>query len=69
LVTLLYIATSLVLFNILLLRGQLHVSSIAQLTAYTDVDWAGYLVTRRSTFSAEAEYCGVVNVVAENDWI
>ncbi|GKB74154.1 ribonuclease H-like domain-containing protein [Tanacetum coccineum] len=28
---------------------QLHVSSTTQLSAYTDVDWAGCLVTRRST--------------------
>ncbi|GKC19727.1 ribonuclease H-like domain-containing protein [Tanacetum coccineum] len=28
---------------------QLHVSSTAQLTAYTDADWAGCPVTRRST--------------------
>ncbi|GJZ98902.1 ribonuclease H-like domain-containing protein [Tanacetum coccineum] len=28
---------------------QLHVSSTTQLTAYTDVDWAGCPVTRRST--------------------
>ncbi|GKB74703.1 ribonuclease H-like domain-containing protein [Tanacetum coccineum] len=28
---------------------QLHVSSISQLTAYTDADWAGFPVTRRST--------------------
>nr|GEW92315.1 ribonuclease H-like domain-containing protein [Tanacetum cinerariifolium] len=28
---------------------QLHVSSTAQLTAYTDADWAGFHVTRRST--------------------
>nr|GEX68907.1 ribonuclease H-like domain-containing protein [Tanacetum cinerariifolium] len=32
---------------------QLHVSSTSQLTAYTDADWAGFLVTRRSTFG----YC------------
>nr|GEX58706.1 hypothetical protein [Tanacetum cinerariifolium] len=32
---------------------QLHVSSTAQLTSYTDVDWAGCPVTRRSTSS----YC------------
>ncbi|GJR21143.1 ribonuclease H-like domain-containing protein [Tanacetum coccineum] len=32
---------------------QLHVSSIAQLIAYTDADWAGFLATRRSTFG----YC------------
>ncbi|GKD22695.1 ribonuclease H-like domain-containing protein [Tanacetum coccineum] len=68
---------------------QLYVSSTAQLTAYTDADWAGCPVTRRSTsgycvflgdnllswsakrqvtlsrFSAEAEYRGVANVVAE----
>ncbi|GKB37917.1 ribonuclease H-like domain-containing protein [Tanacetum coccineum] len=72
---------------------QLHVSSTAQLTAYTDVDWAGCPVTRRSTFgycvflgdnllswsakqqvtlsrsSAEAEYRGVANVVAETAWL
>ncbi|GJT91845.1 ribonuclease H-like domain-containing protein [Tanacetum coccineum] len=28
---------------------QLHVSSTSQLNAYTDADWAGYPVTRRST--------------------
>ncbi|GKA73993.1 ribonuclease H-like domain-containing protein [Tanacetum coccineum] len=28
---------------------QLHVSSTSQLTAFTDVDWAGFPVTRRST--------------------
>ncbi|GKA43326.1 ribonuclease H-like domain-containing protein [Tanacetum coccineum] len=68
---------------------QLYVSNTAQLTAYTDADWACYLVTRRSTSgncvflgdnllswsakrqatlyrsSAEAEYRGVANVVAE----
>ncbi|GJT49335.1 ribonuclease H-like domain-containing protein [Tanacetum coccineum] len=71
---------------------QLHVSSTAQLTAYTDADWAGCPVTRRSTSgycvflgdnilswsakrqvtlsrsSAEAEYRGVANVVAETAW-
>ncbi|GJW27959.1 ribonuclease H-like domain-containing protein [Tanacetum coccineum] len=29
---------------------QLHVSSTSQLTAFTDADWAGCPVTRRSTF-------------------
>nr|GEV09884.1 ribonuclease H-like domain-containing protein [Tanacetum cinerariifolium] len=32
---------------------QLHVSSTSQLNAYTDADWAGCLVTRRST----SDYC------------
>ncbi|GJW96020.1 ribonuclease H-like domain-containing protein, partial [Tanacetum coccineum] len=45
---------------------QLHVSSTSQLTAYTDADWAGCLITRRST---SAEYRGVANVVAENAWV
>nr|GFB14229.1 ribonuclease H-like domain-containing protein [Tanacetum cinerariifolium] len=48
---------------------QLHVSSTTQLSAYTDVDWAGCPVTRRSTFGVEAEYRGVANVVAETAWI
>ncbi|GKG07731.1 ribonuclease H-like domain-containing protein, partial [Tanacetum coccineum] len=72
---------------------QLYVSSTTQLTAYTDVDWAGYPITRRSTSryclflgdnilswsakrqvtlshsSAETEYRGVANVVAETVWI
>nr|GEU77977.1 hypothetical protein [Tanacetum cinerariifolium] len=47
----------------------LHVSSTPQLTAYTDADWAGCPVTRRSTSSAEAEYCAVANVVAKISWI
>nr|GEW25838.1 ribonuclease H-like domain-containing protein [Tanacetum cinerariifolium] len=68
---------------------QLHVSSTSQLTSYTDADWTGCPVARRSTpgycvflgdnllswsaqrqvtvsrFSAEVEYKGVANVVAE----
>nr|GEW26650.1 hypothetical protein [Tanacetum cinerariifolium] len=72
---------------------QLHVSSTTQLSAYTDADWAGCPVTRRSTSrycvflgdnllswsakrqvtlsrsSAEAEYRGVANAVAETAWI
>nr|GEX41152.1 ribonuclease H-like domain-containing protein [Tanacetum cinerariifolium] len=72
---------------------QLHVSSTSQLTAYTDADWDGCPVTRRSISgycvflgdnllswsakrqvtlcrsSAEAEYQGVANVVAETAWL
>nr|GFA16801.1 ribonuclease H-like domain-containing protein [Tanacetum cinerariifolium] len=72
---------------------QLHVSSTSQLTAYTDVNWASFPVTCRSTsgycvflgdnllswsakrqvtlsrYSAEAEYRGVANVVAETAWL
>nr|GEU47082.1 ribonuclease H-like domain-containing protein [Tanacetum cinerariifolium] len=72
---------------------QLHVSPTTQLSAYTDADWDGCPVTRRSTSgycvflddnllswsakrqvtlsrsSAEAEYRGVANVVAETTWI
>ncbi|GJS65709.1 ribonuclease H-like domain-containing protein [Tanacetum coccineum] len=68
---------------------QIHASTTAQLTAYTDADWAGCPVTRRSSSgycvflgdnllswcgkrqvtlsrsSAEVEYRGVANVVAE----
>nr|GEV62354.1 hybrid signal transduction histidine kinase M [Tanacetum cinerariifolium] len=72
---------------------QLYRSMTSQLISYTNADWAGSPVTRRSTFgycvflgdnllslsskrqhtlsrsSAEAEYHGVANVVAETAWI
>nr|GEU63639.1 ribonuclease H-like domain-containing protein [Tanacetum cinerariifolium] len=47
---------------------QLHVSSTTQLSAYIDADWVGCPVTL-SRSSAEAEYRGVTNVVAETAWI
>ncbi|GKF86271.1 ribonuclease H-like domain-containing protein, partial [Tanacetum coccineum] len=47
---------------------QLHVSSTTQLSAYADADWAGCPVTL-SRSSAEAEYRGVANVIAETAWI
>ncbi|GJW84887.1 ribonuclease H-like domain-containing protein [Tanacetum coccineum] len=45
---------------------QLYASSTGSLVAYTDADWAGFPTTRSS---AEAEYRGVANVVAETDWL
>ncbi|GJY63460.1 ribonuclease H-like domain-containing protein [Tanacetum coccineum] len=45
---------------------QLHVSSTTQLSAYTDADWAGSPVTRRS---AEVNNRSVANVVAKTAWI
>nr|GEX51184.1 ribonuclease H-like domain-containing protein [Tanacetum cinerariifolium] len=44
---------------------QLFWFTTSQLTAYSDVDWAGYPATRR----AEAEYHRVANAVAETSWI
>ncbi|GJU20645.1 ribonuclease H-like domain-containing protein [Tanacetum coccineum] len=44
---------------------QLHVSSMTQLTAYTNEEWAAKL----SCSSVEAEYRGVANVVAETAWL
>nr|GEZ24876.1 hypothetical protein [Tanacetum cinerariifolium] len=44
---------------------QLYVSATTSLVGYTDADWAGC----PSTGSAEAEYRGVANVVAETAWI
>nr|GEV26426.1 hypothetical protein [Tanacetum cinerariifolium] len=49
---------------------QLYASSTAQLTAYTNANWAG--CPRRVTLSrssAEAEYHGVANVVAKTAWL
>nr|GEV18026.1 reverse transcriptase domain-containing protein [Tanacetum cinerariifolium] len=43
----------------------LYVSSTTSLVGYTDADWAGC----PSTCSAEAEYRGVANVVAETAWL
>nr|GFA13666.1 ribonuclease H-like domain-containing protein [Tanacetum cinerariifolium] len=43
----------------------LYASSTTSLVGYTDADWAGCPSTR----SAEAEYRGVANVVAETAWI
>ncbi|GJT31445.1 ribonuclease H-like domain-containing protein [Tanacetum coccineum] len=64
------------------LSGLLHVTFTTQLTAYTNADWAGYLLlddnllswsaTRHVTLlrsSAEVEYHGVANVVVETAWI
>ncbi|KAJ9543577.1 hypothetical protein OSB04_023284 [Centaurea solstitialis] len=72
---------------------QLHVSKTSSLVAYSDADWGGCPVTRRSTSgycvflgdnlvswsskrqatisrsSAEAEYRGVANAVAETCWL
>ncbi|GKE79302.1 ribonuclease H-like domain-containing protein, partial [Tanacetum coccineum] len=43
----------------------LYASSTTSLVGYTDADWAGCPSTR----SAEAEYRGVANVVAETVWL
>nr|GEZ18697.1 ribonuclease H-like domain-containing protein [Tanacetum cinerariifolium] len=48
---------------------QLFSSTTDSLIAYSDANWAGCPTTRRSTSSAEAEYRGVVNAVAETCWI
>ncbi|KAJ9566937.1 hypothetical protein OSB04_002903 [Centaurea solstitialis] len=72
---------------------QLHPSTTTSLIAYSDADWGGYPVSRRSTSgyciylgdnliswsskrqptvsrsSAEAEYRGVANTVAETCWL
>nr|GEW13874.1 putative reverse transcriptase domain-containing protein [Tanacetum cinerariifolium] len=44
---------------------QLYVFATTSLVGYTDADWAGCSSTR----SAEAEYHGVANVVAETAWL
>ncbi|GJV67228.1 ribonuclease H-like domain-containing protein [Tanacetum coccineum] len=43
----------------------LYASSTTSLVGYTDADWAGCPSTR----SAEAEYRGVANIVAETAWL
>nr|GEZ48642.1 hypothetical protein [Tanacetum cinerariifolium] len=43
----------------------LYASDTTSLVGYTDADWAG----RPSTRSAEAEYRGVTNIVAETSWL
>ncbi|GJW48521.1 ribonuclease H-like domain-containing protein [Tanacetum coccineum] len=43
----------------------LYASSTTSLVGYTNADWTGYPSTR----SAEAEYRGVANVVAETAWL
>nr|GFC39744.1 ribonuclease H-like domain-containing protein [Tanacetum cinerariifolium] len=48
---------------------QLFSSSTTDLVSYSDVDWASFPTTRRSTSGAEAEYRGVANVVAETCWL
>ncbi|GJZ70308.1 ribonuclease H-like domain-containing protein [Tanacetum coccineum] len=48
---------------------QLFSSSTTDLVAYSNADWAGCPTTRRSTSGAEAEYRGVVNVVADTCWL
>ncbi|GJR42816.1 ribonuclease H-like domain-containing protein [Tanacetum coccineum] len=44
---------------------QLFSSSTTDLVAYSDADWVGFPITRRSNLGAEAEYHDVANVVAE----
>ncbi|GKD54202.1 ribonuclease H-like domain-containing protein, partial [Tanacetum coccineum] len=46
---------------------QLFSYSTTELVAYSDADWAGCPTTRRS--SAEVEYRGVANAVAETCWL
>ncbi|XP_034586770.1 uncharacterized mitochondrial protein AtMg00810-like [Setaria viridis] len=45
---------------------QLHASSSPTITAYTDADWRQSTV---SLSSAEAEYRGIANAVAEGSWL
>ncbi|GKA49903.1 ribonuclease H-like domain-containing protein [Tanacetum coccineum] len=49
---------------------QLYSSLTSSLVAYSDADWAGYATTPYSVrSSAEAEYRGVANAVAETSWL
>nr|GEY04930.1 hypothetical protein [Tanacetum cinerariifolium] len=48
------------------LQLQLFQFTTSQLIAYSDADWAGYTLSRSS---AEVEYRGVANAVAETSWI
>ncbi|GJU64655.1 ribonuclease H-like domain-containing protein [Tanacetum coccineum] len=47
----------------------LYASATTSLVGYTDVDWAAKRQQTLSRSSAEAEYCGVANVVVETAWL
>ncbi|GKD53104.1 ribonuclease H-like domain-containing protein [Tanacetum coccineum] len=48
---------------------QLYASTTTSLVGYTDDDWAAKRQHTLSRSSAEAEYCGVANIVAETAWL